>query len=97
MQRLMRTQKEIDEQVTWLKTNKNKIGQFNVFDEDNHAEIDAEIEVLEEHLDEDDCQEKVDNGDWTEGQMEAARDALNWRDEGDDDAKPSESWGHLAK
>lgn len=91
------TEEEIQEQVTWLKTNKRKIVQINAFEEDNWAKIDAEIKVLENALSEDEVIDLRESEEWTDGQYDSAMSALAWRDEGDSEAKPSANWSGLVK
>ena len=90
-----RTQDQIDEQIKWLMDNKRQIPQTTAFGDDNWAKIDAQIAVLKEVMDEDEVADKLDNGDWTESEAEAAREAVAWRDDGDDSAQPSEAWSSL--
>lgn len=50
-----RTQKEIDRQITRLKQLKNRLPEFNFFNENNHIIIDAQIEVLKGEIQDEDA------------------------------------------
>lgn len=86
----MRTPVEIESEILQLKAVKPQVPQRTIFGEDNHAEIDAYIEVLEEQLSEDkifarfepneepdDC---LTDESRSEGILESALQASRWRE-----------------
>ena len=87
--------KEIDEEVKKLKEMKPKVRHNNFFGDDNHAAIDAQIEVLENDLDQDDIDGKFDDGDWDDHERSNAEEALNWKEEESEDGSPSSQWEEL--
>lgn len=91
------TAKEIKKEIEWLKKDKRKIVQLNSFGENNWSKIESSIEVLEGNLSEEECNDKVESGEWTEQQYDAARSILGWRDEGDESCKPSVDWSAVVK
>lgn len=92
------TDKEIKKEIAQLKELKPDVRRFNVFNDDNHAKIDAQIRVLEEDLSEDDI---YDEWPAEDGQDEVLRnsslDARKWLDGESEDGAPSEGWAILAK
>lgn len=92
-----KTRKQIDAEIAALKEIKPKVRHFTAFGDDNHAAIDAQIEVLENDLDEDDI-DNMDGAEFeTENEVSAARDAALWRDGNFEGGSPSEEWGTLVK
>jgi hypothetical protein len=92
------TREEIEAEVEKLKEMEPNVRQFSKFD-DNRAAIRAQIEVLEEALDESeifDRFEDADDPDAPNSIMEAAQEALRWM-EGEEDEAPSLGWKHLSK
>ena len=87
----MKTQKEIDAQIAALKAIKPKVKPFSYFGDDNLAKLDAQVQVLEEDLDEDDITDM-----WPEdSDMEirtAADDAVNWRNDESDIDDLAKDW-----
>jgi hypothetical protein len=100
------TPKVVAENIAWLKANKAKIPRYNAWGDDNWAKIEAELEVLEQDLseeeidnrshfeDEDDADAEDDSKDWTFVQRESAQFTRQWLD-GDEDIPPSENWSGL--
>jgi hypothetical protein len=98
----VRTQKEIEEQIAWLKSNKPRIPKHNAFGENIHDKIDAEITVLEERLTEDQCWDRTeedgeedDSKEWSYYVGESARDAAQWLAGEEDAESPMENWKAL--
>ena len=91
----MRDQHEIDDEVKKLKEMKPRVRHFTFFNDDNHAAIDAQIEVLEDDLDQDDIDGKYDDGDWSDNERSNAEQALNWREEEPEEGSPSSQWEEL--
>lgn len=98
----MRTQTEIDEQLTWLKENRDKVATHG-FGFNNREKIDADIAVLEGKLDSDDVWDKTaeegeedDSKEWTWEIGESALATVDWL-QGKDDTSPKENWGPLVK
>lgn len=94
----MRTNEEIQAEIKWLKENKPKISRYTLFNDDNHAAIDAQIAVLEDGLGEDDVFDLAENEGWNDHVRDNAMDAAMWID-GDDELKPSheDNWGSIVK
>jgi len=93
---LIKTQDEINEEIKKLREMKPKVRRYTRFGDDNHEAIDAEIQVLEENVTEDDTYRWEEDGDFSQHACESARSAILWRD-GDEDESPSESWELLVK
>jgi hypothetical protein len=88
------TYEEIQEEIKRLKTMKPNVLSMSVFGDDHHAAINAQIQVLEDGLDEDAAyEENMDNED---NIREAAEAAARWS-EGDEDNAPSEDWKSLVR
>lgn len=72
-------------------TRKRSFRKVTHFGDDNVSAIEAQIEVLQERLTEDDVMDREDREDFTEHQASSARDAANWL-AGDDDSDPIKGW-----
>lgn len=83
------TAKAIAAEVAKLKALKPNVKRYTFFGDDNHAAIDAQIQVLEQNLSDDDIGRRF-NG---EVQSEAFN-ARNWLD-GDADEALSKGWAEL--
>jgi len=89
----MRTLAERNEMVSLLEGQKEKAPHFNFFGEDNHAQLDAQIQVIEEEMDTDQVDDQWNpdevydqwNPDEVYDMNNSATMAANWLD-GDDDA-----------
>lgn len=92
----MKSPKEVAEEVSALKEMKPKVRKFSIFYDNHHAAIEAQIEVLEDKLDESEIFSKLDSGEWTEHQRESASEALAWLNEEADEA-PSIGWKDLVQ
>lgn len=84
------TPKAIAAEVATLKAMKPKVKRYTFFGDDNHAAIDAQIQVLEQNLSDDEIGRRFSG----EVQSEAFN-ARNWL-EGDAGNPPSKDWKELA-
>jgi hypothetical protein len=89
------TQAQIKKEIATLKKYKPRIREVNGLGDNNHEAIDAQIEVLDEDLDDDAIWER-----WPEEKKDmrirmAAEEARNWMDDGLD--PPSKSWKELVR
>lgn len=74
----MKTQKEIKKEVEALKAIRPKVKPYSMFGDDNLAALDAQVDVLENDLDNADIYERYDYCNSSEHVLEAALDARNW-------------------
>ncbi len=84
----MRTKKEIEKQIEEIKKAKTTTPARSAFGDDNHAAMDAQIEVLTKGMDADDVYAKWEDGDnydKNRNLIHAAESAVEWLD-GDDEA-----------
>lgn len=84
----MKTKEQITKEIEALKTVRPNVRPITFFGDDNLAALDAQIQVLEEDLDEDDVWDEwpEDEQDWYV--RESARHAVDWvNDEEDPDSK----------
>lgn len=87
-----KTQEEIDAEVVKLKAIKPCIRRYSSFNDDHYLSIDAQIEVLEQHLNDDEINDRFENSDVNS----AAYQAFQWRNgEPIDDGSPSAGWESL--
>lgn len=73
----MKTQEQIDEQVRLLKEVRPKIVPASMFGDDNLAQLDAAVRVLEKNMDDDDIWERWDREEDLSIRS-SATNALNW-------------------
>lgn len=96
------TKAQIKAEAKKLAAMKPKVRRMTAFGDDNHAAIEAQIEVLENDLSEDDIYNRANEETaaaeelWTERQRENATHARQWMD-GEEKESPSQSWAGLAK
>lgn len=91
----MKTQEEIKKEIKALKIVRPKVKPYSIFGDDNLAQLDAEINVLENYLDEDEINDKYDHAGASEEILNAAFHARDWIDgEVDPDGNESlaEDW-----
>ena len=88
----MRAKKQIDKEIAALKKMKPNVRRSSAFGDNHHAAIDAQIDVLERQLTEDQCWDEF--ADDRDNVQEAAREAAMWL-AGDTDELPSDSWKDL--
>ncbi len=93
----MKTQKEINEEIKRLNKLIEQVPQYNFFSEDNHEKINAQIEVLENDMDDDEINERWAGEDEVDINDHAITAAC-WRDDvkGYEEA-PSKDWQSLVK
>lgn len=72
---------------------RDSVRRFTAFGDDNHAAIDAQIDVLERNMDDDEIYDRYANNDH---ERKAALQARAWWD-GDEDESPSKSWEPLVR
>lgn len=89
------TEKQIKSEIKKLEKMKPAVRRSNIFGDDHHLAIDAQIHVLKEHLDLDDVDQRY--GDGPENVRENAEFAAQWLDgEADEEYKTiSEIWESL--
>lgn len=89
--------KEIQEEINKLKEIKPHVLMYSSFGDNHHEAIEAQIQVLEEIMEEDDIEDAFD--DKPENVRSAAMDAAFWLagEEIDDFTTPSESWKELVR
>ena len=75
----MKTNEEIKKEVEALKAIRPKVKPYSIFGDDNLANLDAQVNVLENNLDPDDIYEQYDHADASEYVLEGALEADNWR------------------
>lgn len=92
-----KTDAEISAEIVALKSLKQSVPRFTLFEEDNHAAIDAQCAVLAERMTHDDVYEAFGNEDhsnFAQHILDAALAARHWmcglRDVGE--GRPSEDW-----
>jgi hypothetical protein len=86
----MRTEKQIESEIAKLEKLKRAVPPTTAFGDDNHASIEAQIQVLRDSMHDDEIWDA-----WPEEESDlhvrsAAQDAVEWRD-GKGEA-PSEGW-----
>ena len=74
----MRTPKQVKDEIQKLKSIKPTVRPTSFFGDNHHDAIDAQIEVLEDLLDEDEIYHKEDDEEWTESVRGAACEAYEW-------------------
>lgn len=92
------TDKQVKAEIENLKELKPKIQQYSMFGDDNHKHLDAQVQVLQKRMTEEQVYEKFedsDNPDSTSDIVSNARDAAMWLI-GEEEA-PSKGWQSLVK
>lgn len=91
------TPKQVKAEVAKLRKMKPKVLSRSQFGDDHHEAIDAQIEVLEEGLENGEIYDRFEEG--PENILTAALDAMGWMDGGSygDGDKPSEDWKDLVR
>jgi len=88
----MRNTEEITAEIKKLSTMKPTVRRFSGFGDDHHAAIEAQIEVLQSELSEDDIFANWDEQNVRDGAVEA----LFWM-KGEEDTAPSTNWEDLVQ
>lgn len=94
------SQKQIESEIKKLETIKPKIPRTNFFGDNNHDKIDAQIEVLQEELSEDEVYDRFEDEENPDRTMEIvsnARQAALWLIGESDDGAPSNGWKELIR
>lgn len=86
------TSKAIAAEIAKLKALKPKVRRYSFFGDDNHAMIDAQIEVLEKDMDDDAIYRHFSGEPRSE-----AENARNWLDGDAADGAPSKGWKELVR
>lgn len=76
----MKTQEEIKKEIEALKTIRPKVRPHSMFGDDNLAMLDAQVDVLENDLDNDDIYDRYDHAGASEYILEGALYARQWID-----------------
>ena len=93
----MKTQDEIEKQITALKEVRPKVRPYSYFGDDNLAALDAQIKVLEEDLDDDEIYDEWP-GEESEINIRGAADkARNWIDGGSESDDLATDWPLVEK
>ena len=90
---------EIKAEIAALKAVKPRIPPSSSFGDDNIAQIDAQLDVLENRMSEDDIYGTFDpenNPDSSQHALDGALDALRWM-EGEEGESPSSGWAAITK
>ena len=75
-----KTEKEIKKEIKALKAIRPKVRPFSAFGDDNLAQLDAQVVVLEEDLDNNEIYDRYDHSGISEEIISAALEARNWID-----------------
>lgn len=75
---------------------KPKVLHHSSFGDDHHASIDAQVEMLEGEVSEEEIEDKRDNEDWAENVCDSAREAAEWMG-GYEKEPPSKNWESLVR
>jgi len=95
----MKTPRQIQAEIDKLLDMKPSVVRASFFGDNHHDAIDAQVEVLEDTLmDDDDIYNKLDLDEWAQNVVDAALEARAWRDDEEEkDFVPSESWKELVR
>lgn len=74
----MKTKEEVKKEIEALKAVRPKIVPRSIFGDDNLAMLDAQVNVLEDDMDDDDIYDRYDHADVSEHVLEGAIDARRW-------------------
>lgn len=88
------TNDQITEEIQRLVALKGKVPEHNFFGDDNHAGIDAQIEVLSKKMSRDRIYDRwgqEDGDDYDQHKLDLALDAYSWI-EGTSTESPSQGW-----
>ena len=84
----MKTKEQITKEIEALKTVRPNVRSTSIFGDDNLGGVDAQIDVLEDDMDDDDIYDRYDRTSSSEYILEAAVAAREWiNDEEDDDCE----------
>ena len=88
----MKSKEEIQNEIRALKEIRPKVRPTSMLGDDNLAALDAQVDVLENKLDDNDIYDKYDHVDSSEYVLENALDARSWRDGASDIEHLAEDW-----
>jgi hypothetical protein len=92
------TLEQISAQIAALQKIKPRVRHYSLFGADHHAAIDAQIQVLEGRMDNDEIYDEKEKAQWPDSVLEAALDARRWLDgEYEDATDLVASWKELAR
>jgi len=81
----MKTQEQIKKEIEALKTVRPNVRPYSMFGDDNLGSVDAQINVLENNLDNDEIYGQYDHVESPEYILDAALAARGWMDDKEDD------------
>lgn len=81
----MKTKEQVTEEIEALKTVRPSVRPTSMFGDDNLGSVDAQIEVLDEYLDDDEIHDRFDVASSSEYILESALAARQWMDDEEDD------------
>lgn len=94
------TYRQVEDEIAKLKEIKPNVRRYTFFGDDNWLAIEAQIDVLDNDLDEDEIYAKYENDndalDATNAVLDSALGALRWM-LGEEDESPSQGWQSLVK
>lgn len=95
------TQEQITAEIAKLREIKPRVRRSSAFGDDHHAAIDAQVEVLEDRMDEDQIYDRSemaedDIGFYSENTRDQALEARRWM-RGEQDTAPSAGWAELVE
>ena len=88
----MKTSEEIKKEIGALKAVRPKVKPYSIFGDDNLAAFDAQIDVLENNMDDGNICDKYDRTRYSEYILEGALEADNWRDGNSESDSLAEDW-----
>ena len=80
----MKTKEQITKEIELLKTVRPNVRPMSMFGDDNLGSVDAQIQVLDEYLDDDEIYDRFDVASSSEYILEAALAARQWIDDKED-------------
>ena len=101
----VKNQEQVEQELAKLREMKPKVRRRTMFGDNNHEAIEAQIEVLDEDLTDDDVYDRLitedeetgdTEGEWTQHVVDAALRVIQWRD-GEEEESPSKSWEPLVQ
>lgn len=95
----MKTQEEIKKEIEALKAVRPNVRPYSMFGDDNLAAFDAQVEVLEQDMDDDEVSDRFDCSGIPENVMSSAFHALDWinGEEDFDGGSLAEGWSPIKK
>ncbi len=97
MARKKPTIKQVEDEVAALQKIKLTIRRFSASNDDHHAAIDMQIEVLEQGLSEDDVRDRHDDEEFPDNVLDAGIEAALWMVAESEEASLVDPWKSLVK